>query len=225
MLDHPNPWTALPQAPDYVLPDDAAQVRAHNGRRQEKYRLQLHVLPEPFFGPLDAPVVLLNLNPGYHPSDVANYAPPRRTKMIRAALTHELSDDDAFYFLTDEFEGTGGWAWWTKRLNPLIRQVGVEQVRRGVQVIEQFPYKSTKYWGLPEALPSQAYTFALVRHAIARSALVVVMRSYDDWVSAVPELSQAANVHTLKNWRNVTVGPGNCPTGFDEIVERLAGGA
>lgn len=32
--------------------------------------------------------------------------------MMRRCLTHDLDPYEAFYFLTDEFGGTGGWYWW-----------------------------------------------------------------------------------------------------------------
>lgn len=217
----PNPWRDLPTEPDFVLEQDREIVAAHNAATTDEHRLQLHVLPEPFMGPRDAPVVLLNLNPGYHPSDVANYAQLRRASVIRGALVHELDDDEAFYFLTEEFEGTGGWNWWTRKLNPLIQKVGLTSARRGIQVIEYAPYKSARYKSPGKILPSQIYTFNLVREAVTRDALVVVMRHHDEWLRSVPELAGVA-VHRLRNPQNVTIGPGNCPSGFAEILTRLS---
>jgi hypothetical protein len=46
------------------------------------------------------------------------------------------------------------------------------------------------------------------------------MRSYKRWSKAIPDL-ESANIHRLKNPQNVTIGPGNCPTGFAELVDRL----
>lgn len=109
-----NPWHALPQHPEYLLEVDAPFVLSHNALRNETHRFQLHVLPEPFMGLLHAPVVLLNLNPGYVPQDVADYGSDRRSSMMRESTVHGLEDDDAFYFLSDEFSnltpaaGTGG---------------------------------------------------------------------------------------------------------------------
>ncbi len=171
-------------------------------------------------GPTDAPIVLLNLNPGYDESDVANYAPEARASMIRASLTHNLSPDAAFYFLDDTFTGTGGEYWWKRKLNPLIREVGLDRVRRRVQVIEYVPYKSKMFWDLPEALPSQAYTFALAAAAVARGAIVVAMRAHDRWVASVPQLA-GSDLHRLKNPQNVTIGQGNCPTAWPRLIAAL----
>ena len=99
--------------------------------------------------------------------------------------------------------------------------MGVDAVRLNTQVIEYVPYKSRNFYGLPAILPSQEYSFALVRSAISRSAVVVVMRRYGSWMKAVPDLD-APNVHQLRSPQNVTIGPGNCPTGFNELLERMS---
>jgi hypothetical protein len=140
--------------------------------------------------------------------------------MMRRCLTHQLHHDEAFYFLTDQFRGTGGWHWWKAKLKPVIEVVGLERVRRGVLVIEQVPYKSRRFYGLPRTLPSQEYTFELARQACARNAVIVVMRSYKSWMSHVPELAEAHH-HRLSSTQNVMISPGNCPAGFEEIVEAL----
>jgi len=215
-----NPWKDLPDAPDFVLHVDAADIRRHNNSYPDRFRFRLDLLPEPFLGPTDAPVVLLNLNPGYAASDHTDYAPADRATMMRDSLNHRLPDGDAFYYLTDTFADTGGWRWWRKKLNPLIREAGVDAVRRGVQVLEYVGYKSPKFRNLPVWLPSQHYTFHLVRQAVARDAAIVVMRKWNAWVNAVPELS-AANIHRLNSPQNVTIGPGNCPTGYKNVLRRI----
>jgi hypothetical protein len=214
-----NPWAALPEQPPFVLAEDAAIVEAHNSRRNEEHQFRPNTLPEPFMGSPDAPVVLLNLNPGFDPSDITNYAPEPRSSMMRRSLTHALPAEDAFYFLTEEFEGTGGWTWWYKKLKPLIEEVGLDRVRSGIQVIEYIPYKSTRFHPV-ETLPSQEYTFQLARQAVERDAAIVVMRRANSWLTAVPALADHG-AHKLNSAQNVIISPRNCLTGFDEIVEKL----
>ena len=60
-----NPWVTLPATPPYVFPDDAEAIGRFNKTADDSYRYHLDILPEPFLGRPDAPVVLLNLNPGY----------------------------------------------------------------------------------------------------------------------------------------------------------------
>lgn len=73
-LEAVNPWTRLPPQPPFLLAEDSDVVKAHNSRRKEILQFRLDTLPEPFMGPLNAPVILLNVNPGFHPSDLINYA-------------------------------------------------------------------------------------------------------------------------------------------------------
>lgn len=216
-----NPWAHLPSDPPYVLESDRHLVERHNARRAEKYQFQTGLLPEPFVGRLNAPVVFLNLNPGYAKQDATDYSTPRRHDMLSRNLTHELPDSEAFYYLTDEFRDTGGWRWWHKKLAPLIREVGIEAVMAGVQVVEFVPYKSKNFYGLSEVMPSQLYSIDLVRRAAERQTPIVVMRSYRRWVEQVPDLA-TANIHLLNSPQNVTISRRNCPTGFDKIADLIA---
>ena len=63
----PNPWCSLPQRPPYFLPEDRAAIDEFNARPRTsiQYRIEPDVLPEPYVGSVNAPVVLLNLNPGF----------------------------------------------------------------------------------------------------------------------------------------------------------------
>jgi hypothetical protein len=69
-------------------------------------------------------------------------------------------------------------------------------------------------------VPSQEYTFELARQAVARKAVIVVMRSAGSRMAHVPELA-SSNHHELSSKQNVTISARNCPTGFSEIVRTL----
>jgi hypothetical protein len=58
-----NPWLRLPPGPPYVLPEDKEAVEKFNAKRDPKHRHYLHIdkiLPEPFVGSQNAPVLLLS---------------------------------------------------------------------------------------------------------------------------------------------------------------------
>ena len=61
-------------------------------------------------------------------------------------------------------------------MRELIAVVGLGAVARRVMCIEHFPYKSVSYRPLGVTLPSQHYSFGLVRDAIRQGKQVVVMR-------------------------------------------------
>src|SRR6185312_641611 len=62
-----NPWTSLPTCAEYVLPEDKPYIDAFNHsqvNRADRWVNLAHP-PEPRLGPVDAPVLLLQLNPSY----------------------------------------------------------------------------------------------------------------------------------------------------------------
>src|SRR5688500_3058766 len=69
-----NPWLRLPDSGPYVLADDAEAVGRFNDKPNRKpiHLLRIHdLLPEPFIGSPDAPVVLLSNNPGWSETGLA----------------------------------------------------------------------------------------------------------------------------------------------------------
>lgn len=84
-----NPWTALPEVAPYVLGMDREAVDRHNARAAAPHRLQLDLMPEPFLGRKDAPVVVLLGNPGYSERDHIWHDRPEFCAAIRENLTHQ----------------------------------------------------------------------------------------------------------------------------------------
>jgi hypothetical protein len=71
-------------------------------------------------------------------------------------------------------------------------------------------------------LPSQGFSFALVREAVAAAKPIVIIRGYSLWRSAVPELDRT-RVITLRSPRAASVSPGNMDSDdFRELVRRLS---
>lgn len=64
----PNPWPALPTQPPFVLPEDRPALEAFNRAPRQlikaDFRVDTRMLPEPFVGHLNAPIIILLLNPG-----------------------------------------------------------------------------------------------------------------------------------------------------------------
>jgi len=67
--------------------------------------------------------------------------------------------------------------------------------------VEHFPYKSVSYRALGTTLPSQEFSFGIVRHAIRRGKQIVVMRSERVWLESVPELRNYRYIR-LSNHQN-----------------------
>ena len=187
-----NPWQSLPNISPFVLPDDALTVAAHNARCDDRYRVQLGVVPEPYIGRIDAPVVFLNINPGWNEiHDPINSVRPAFVTRHAANLFHRpmtfpfyLLDPDLAPFRT---------TWWEKRLRELIEATSLEAVSRNFLCVEFFPYHSKSYKAC-KLLPSQDYGFALVNAALQRDA-VILMRSRRAWMEAVPALANYPNCY------------------------------
>jgi hypothetical protein len=132
-----NPWQRLPLQPPYVLPEDAPLIHAFNANANQDAVIYLELIPEPYLGSPDAPVVLLSLNPGFSSDDPQHHQDPRFAERSRDNLLHRKSEYP--FFLLDPAITAPGNRWWTRRLGPLIREYGLETVAQRVLCVEYFP--------------------------------------------------------------------------------------
>ena len=219
MSDHVNPWVDVPQQPPYVLPSDSETIRRYNERHaDEQHSLQLNVLPEPFIGAKTAPVVLLNLNPGFDDRDPEDHKGEDFQALLRGNYEHRDSEFP-FYSLNPHFEN-GGRRWWEKKLKPLIDACGRTQVSRSLLCVEFFPYHSRRFGNGSFRVSSQQYGFHLACSAMSRGAVIVIMRGRARWTTEIPMLKEYSPIFSLKNPRNVVVSPRNC-SGFEVILSRI----
>lgn len=214
-----NPWTALPHTSPYVLASDAPLLKSFNAKVALKYRYDTSLFPEPFFGSLSAPVVVLNLNPGWSPDDAVVHADPTFAAMSRSSLNHQLKPYPFLHL--QPASNTPGGRWWRQRTRELAADVGFELIAHRLACIQFTPYHSPEYSTASPRLPSQEYNFYLVRQAIAREAEVVVMRSVKLWLAAVPELARYARIHRGTNPRTPFFSRGNLKSAYDVIAGRL----
>jgi hypothetical protein len=218
-----NPWHGLPDRPDYVLPEDIEQLTNFNRRAKPEAYLHLNLIPEPFLGLPDALVVLLGLNPGYIDEDDAHHKDPAFMRRSRDNLLH--LDSTYPFFLLDPAITAPGRRWWERKLRHLIERFGRETIAQRVLCVEYFPYHSRRFGHHKLVLPSQQYSFSLVRDAINREATIIVMRSKRIWLDAVPELNGYKRLCQLRNAQSPYISPRNCPVGFEAICLSISKGA
>lgn len=200
-----NPWTKLPTAEPYILKEDLEVIEDH----KNFIGLRLDTLPEPLVGGLDnAKVVFLALNPGFTDSDVdVNMKLPKFIEGCRTNLENPYTSP--FYYFNGGLEATGGYKWWSAKLKPLISAgISEEVLRDKIMMIEYFPYHSINYKHINKFTPSQLYSFELVKEAVLRNKTIVIMRSKNLWLEAVPELANHSYM-TLSSTQNVIVSPKN----------------
>ncbi|PSR35553.1 MAG: hypothetical protein C7B46_00765 [Sulfobacillus benefaciens] len=141
-------------SPPYILDNDEACVATiqdnwtkSKSQNKEDLTLHLELFPEPFIGRVDAPIVLLNLNPGF---DVQSDPDWHRKSIMREAVADNLSrraQEYPFYLLRPDFVGSAIAKWWRTLLAPWIADHpdNLKQVARSVLAVELFPYHSKKY--------------------------------------------------------------------------------
>ena len=183
-----NPWVDLPDAPPFVAPVDVELLEKLAGKLTGPCELRLDLRPQPWTGSIHkAEVLLLALNPGHSDRDYEELRNPDYADQWRRALSFDTRTP--FYLLDPAFAGYGGDLWWRRRLRDLIDVAGVDAVAQKVMCIEHFPYKSVAYRPLGVTLPSQEYSFNLVREAVRRRKQIVLMRSERIWLHSVAELT------------------------------------
>lgn len=195
-----NPWLSLPASAPFVLAEDAKILGSLRHPPRGKCELRLGLPPQPWTGNVSsAEVFLLALNPGFAECDCAEFQNADYAVQWRLALS--FGTRTPFYFLDPAFSTTGGGRWWRPRLRDLIAVAGIDAVAQSVMCVEHFPYKSTRYKPLGVTLPSQWYSFEIVREAIRQRKQIVVMRNERVWLESVPELQSYPYVR-LTNHQN-----------------------
>ena len=87
--------------------------------------------------------------------------------------------------------------------------------------LQYLAYHSKTYTNPPCILPSQKFTFNLLRQAIKDQKTIVVMRSKKLWTKAVPELEAYPYIE-LKNYRRPFLSERNMgEENFERLIESL----
>lgn len=214
-----NPWLQLPTEPPFVLAEDAPYLIDN---RDELTRLQLHVPPHPFAGcPARSRVLLLLLNPGYDGTDVTDYEQDAvYRRMIHG--TFDFTNEPPMWCLDERIAHTGAFKWLSRITRRLAQECGLSQLQQHLMQVQYIAYKSRSYRHNRQLLPSQHFSFQLVREAMAAGKEIVIMRSRRRWLEAIPELAHYQCIE-VKIPRAPYLTPNNLPEGcFDRLVRALA---
>ncbi len=166
-----NPWRTPPRGPRYILPDDRALVDEINGKVDARLRIRTERLPTPFVAKPHAPIVVLSNNPGHKPDRPDYHEGLDFARLWRANLLHEKSDYPFFLLNPKVSPEHGGRQYWQKKLRRPIEDSSREQEANSVFVVEFFPYHSQSFRHGGWQIPSQQYSFWLVRQAIERKSV------------------------------------------------------
>lgn len=214
-----NPWIECPLIPPFVLSQDKHTLDSTELKGTSHIRTE--VMPTPFIGnPLSAKVIVLALNPGFNEEDLEILK--NNPKMLQADKNNLLfKNSSPFYALDERYNYSGLFKWWDRRLKAVTEIAGRSKVMNNVSCIQFFPYHSVTYSPLKKILPSQEYSFYLVRKAIKQNKLITVMRSKSLWEKYVPELSKYPVIE-LKVPRNPYFNSNNMTAKeFEELVNSI----
>lgn len=176
-------------------------------------------MPEPFVGNTDSPIILLVLNPGVSDEDFVIHQQPDFRAQVRMCLRQEIVEYPNYY-LSPNISCPGA-RWMRRVLRPLLTEIEPSIVARNVMQLESFPYHSRKFAHHQIRVPSQGFTYDLLRAGIRREAIIFITRGRRIWQEAVPELSGYGRAFTTRSVQNVVISPRNCPDGYGAAREVL----
>jgi hypothetical protein len=216
-----NPWLRTPPAEPYVLPEDKAVVDRWNRSLSpaDPRRLELHVLPEPFLGLHEAPVLLLMANPGSTPGDRLidrTWVTPAN----RAAL--QTPGGTPMYNLDDRAATVPGGIWWRNATKGLLAPGRTyADLAAKILVVQYHGYHSAQPSLPKENLPSQAFAIAQVTEAIQREAAIIIGTARHFWLSRVPGLARYRSLVTKNSPQSKSLSPGNLGAGYAIVSAAL----
>lgn len=216
-----NPWIELPTRRPYVLERDRPEIDRFNKTAARPARVELSLLPEPYVGRLDAPVLLLTLNPGVSAADFALHKTVAFRRRVLQCHRQEPMEYPNYYL---DPKVTGPGAQWLHRIaRPLVTEFGARVVSNRLTLVEFFPYHSERFAHKGLHVSSQQYAFGLVRTAIAAGAAMFITRGRELWYGAVPELRGCPRVYFTRSVQNIVISPKNCPEGYPVVAAAMRG--
>lgn len=164
-------------------------------------------LPEPFSGEINSEVYCLCMNPGdpdpnFCSANDKNRVYEKQAKLIleqrlephQLLIPHyfdnmmfdgKIIKEDKKAFVEYFFKGVksnsiphAGAIWQRNVWNPLAKEFKTDP---RVFIIEFFPYHSHKGFNFPQDLPSYEYRNRLIKYAMEKHKLIVIMRKEEDW--------------------------------------------
>ena len=215
-----NPWLGFQNSESMVHPLDLDVVIQHNISSKPDYKYLLHLAPEPWIGDLGGKLVVLYSNPGATKDNVNHIFQPLHSEVLKKTidnLNQRNSQYPHFHFDPHLKESEGA-KWFESKYKWVIDQTSRQAVAKTLVTCELSPYHSLK-WKIPKSkLPTQEFTYRIVRQAIARNAVILLARTPKIWLENVPELKSYSRVFR-PNSINASVSPNNYLQNFKEIIK------
>ncbi|MDO8339467.1 MAG: hypothetical protein Q7T16_02310 [Candidatus Burarchaeum sp.] len=236
-----NPWIELVKLYEEdgtcIHPLDKKKIDEINSQLEGKIdeKIQISQRPLPYLGnPYTANVLFLLLNPGYKEGGIGS---GEHYELWKKNILHE-DMDYPIYELDPEVRKNGSRShrWFYVRLKQLFGKEDLlknaEKISKKICFVEYFPYHSKKasslwkYGGI--TLPTQEYGFELVRKAVERGAIIVIMKGKKQWLKKICEYKsrieyyQTTNAQGSSLTKDVVIR-GVFPDDYNELREKILG--
>jgi hypothetical protein len=216
-----NPWLGLPA--NVIVkghPDDLPFLEAFNRQDPtDRERIRFDLPPHPWCGPIhSASVLVLAANPGWEEAHLTT------SELVTPTMLRNFSGVEPNIWLDQSMNGSDGYRWHRQQLlKDVLAECSEPDIASKLALLEFHAYSSQSWRALGVTLPTQWYTFDVVRAAIERNALIVILRAEWFWLSAVPELIGYKSLVRVRS-RNPRLSPKNLgATAWNQLFSRLAG--
>ena len=217
-----NPWIGFKFSDSMLHPDDADSVEFHNRSSKSDYQFLLHLAPEPWIGNLQGNLLVLYSNPGATQDNLNKVFQPKHHEVMQKSISNlnqEITSFPHFHF-DPELKDTEGGKWFRSKYRWLIEETSHRAVSENLITCELAPYHSVK-WKVPRRkLPTQEFTYEIIRNAMSRGAVILLARTPKIWLENLPELAIYPKVFR-PNSINASISPKNYPGNFDKIINSV----
>lgn len=223
-----NPWINISVNDKFKMSDgDKVLLAKYLSRCQSDTSTNpnkdsLNLWPEPYLGNPEAPVYLLNGNPGYSNMDHLFTEDPDFVNLMQNNLRHSTQqpNNDFVYFNAIQTRGLvhGGYLWWNDRIEQLKNALAGRYPF--VFDIEYSPFHSQN-----GQMPSQRsleqteayqYTNELLAKAIKSGKIFIIMRKQNEWITRLEFIAKKNGltlnydkIMKLSSASNVSITPNN----------------
>lgn len=218
-----NPWDGFEHSNEMVHPLDASAVLHHNQSSKPEYQFLLHLAPEPWIGNLKGNLLVLYANPGATQDNLKRVIQTNHSQVMEKSIKNlnQANIEFPHFHFDPQLTGTEGAKWYESKYKWVLDATSRKAVATNLITCELAPYHSVK-WKVPRVmLPTQEFTYQVIRDGIAHNAVILLARSAKIWTQHIPELSIYPRVYSPKSI-NASVSPNNYPDCFDKILEAVS---
>ena len=228
-----NPWIEITEnynsykdERNFILKEDRNIINEFNCKNKEVFQIKEYILPFPFLGNVENSEILILLNnPGFDEEELKKGYYDK----FHSEIKDSYQGNQKMYCFEDEYIQYSDY--WNKKLGNLIEKFGKRTIAEKISIVNFFPYSSSRYKDFSKRdksnflkngyLHSQIYNFEIVKNAMDRKALIIIVRGRKNWFKAVDGLESYINTFKTNSYLNSSITKNNCRDFFDKILERL----